>query len=389
MIKTYKYRLYPTKKQVQKLELTLDICRILYNSCLLDRKNTWEKTGKGLSYNQQCEILTQNKKTVLFLKEIHSQVLQDVLLRVDKSFQNFFRRIKQKQGKAGYPRFKAMNRYDSFCYPQSGFEIVDGKLKLSKIGTIKLKLHRKIVGQIKTCTIKKELDRWYACFSVEHQPQKRPVPTKSIGIDVGLTNFATLSNVEVIENPRHLRKSENKLKLKQRLLSKKIKGSNNRTKARTTLAKLHRKVRNQRLDFHHQESRKLVNEYGFIAVEDLQIKNMVQNHHLAKSISDAGWGQFLSLLKYKAEEAGSWVEKVGAYYTSQICSHCGELVKKTLSQRVHLCTNCGLLLDRDHNAAINIINKSTAGTAGFQAWGETTYQSPSTNQEVTEFLTQG
>jgi len=388
MIKTYKYRLYPTKKQVQKLELTLDTCRILYNSCLLDRKNTYEETGEGLTkYNQQV-ILKNDKVKLLFLKEIHSQVLQDVLLRVDKAYKSFFRRVKQKKGKAGYPRFKVMNRYDSITYPQSGFEIEDKKLKLSKIGSIKIKLHRNIKGTIKTCTIKKELDRWYACFSVEYQPEKRIVPNKSIGIDVGLANFATLSNGEVIANPKYLRKSEKKLKQKQRELSKKVKGSNNRKKVKFVLAKLHRKIRNQRRDFHHQESRKLVNRFGFIAVEDLQIKNMVKNHRLAKSISDAGWGQFLTMLDYKAEEAGGRVEKEGPYYTSQECSRCGECVKKTLADRTHDCPFCGLVLDRDHNAAINIINKSTAGTAGFQAWGEDRFQTVSMNQEASGLLAQ-
>ena len=381
MIKTYKYRLYPTKKQIQKLDWTLDKCRILYNSCLLDKKNRYEQTGKGLSRIGQQKILTADKERIEFLNDIHSQVLQNVLFRVERAFQNFFRRVKAGE-KAGYPRFKGEGRYDSFTYPQSGFEIADNGFKLSKIGTVKIKLHRQPEGNIKTCTIKKEIDKWYACFSVEYEPIKKPIPTKSIGIDMGIKSFAVLSDGEVIENPKYLRKAEKKLISKQRRHSKKKKGSHNRKKARIKLAKLHCKVRNQRYDFHHKISRKIVDTYGYIAVEDLNIKGMVKTHHLAKSISDAGWGQFLNYLTYKAEEAGCKVEKVFPYYTSINCSVCGNSVPKTLAQRIHRCPFCNTAIDRDLNAAQNILLKSTAGTAGSNAWGEAVYQCPSLNQEA-------
>ena len=329
--KTYKYRLYPTKKQIQRLERTLEICQILYNSCLLDRKNHYEQTGKGLSRIRQQEILKNDKNKIEALGEIHSQVLQDVLFRVDRAFQSFFRRLKENKGKAGYPRFKSESRYDSISYPQEpGFHLTEQGLKLSKIGTVKIKLHRAIQGGIKTCTIKREIDKWYACFSVEYEPVKIPVPAEAIGIDVGITSFATLSSGEVIENPKHLRKSERILKSKQRQLSSKKKGSSNRKKARNVVAKLHCKVRNQRSDFHHKVSHKLVDTYGFIVAEDLNIAGMVKNHHLAKSISDAGWGQFLKYLKYKAENAGIQFEKVAPHHTSIKCSVCGEHVPKTL-----------------------------------------------------------
>ncbi len=383
MIKTYKYRLRPTKKQVQKLIWTLDMCRVLYNSCLLDRRNHYKQTGKGLSRIRQQEILKADKERVESLNDIHSQVLQDVLFRVDRAFHGFFRRLKEKNGKAGYPRFKGEGRYDSITYPQEpGFHLTEQGLKLSNIGTIKLKKHREIVGKVKTCTVKKEIDKWYACLSVEYEPVKKPIPDKSIGIDMGIKSFAVLSDGEVIDNPKYLRKSENKLISKQRQLSKKKKGSKNRKKARIKIAKLHCKVRNQRSDFHHKISRKIVDTCGFIAVEDLNIKGMVRNHHLAKSISDAGWGQFLNYLTYKAEDAGCWVEKVSPHYTSINCSVCGEPVNKTLAQRIHRCPFCNLVLDRDHNSAINILNKSTAGTAESNAWGEAVHQCPSTNQEA-------
>jgi putative transposase len=383
MRKTYKYRLLPTKNQVQKLEWTLDKCRILYNSCLLDRRNNYEQTGKGLTRIRQQEILKSDKKKIEFLNDIHSQVLQDVLFRVERAFQGFFCRLKEKNGKAGYPRFKSENRYDSITYPQQpAFQITEQGLKLSKIGTIKLKKHREIKGDIETCTIKKEIDRWYACFSVEYEPVKKLIPDKAIGIDMGIKSFATLSNGEIIDNPKYLRKSEERLITKQRQLSQKKKGSYNRKKARIKVAKLHCKVRNQRNDFHHKVSRKIVDTYGFIVVENLHIKGMVRNHHLAKSISDAGWRQFLNYLTYKAEEAGCLVEKVFPHYTSINCSVCGEPVPKTLAQRIHRCPFCKTVMDRDHNAAQNILLKSTAGTAGINAWGEAVYQCPSLNQEA-------
>lgn len=382
MRKTYKYRLYPTKKQVQKLEWTLDMCRILYNSCLLDRRNHYERTGKVLSRIRQQKILKADKGRVEALAEIHSQVLQDVLFRVERAFQGFFRRLKEKNGKAGYPRFRGEGRYDSITYPQApGFQLTEQGLKLSKIGTIKLKKHRPIQGVVKTCTVKKDVDRWYVCLSVEYEPERTPIPTKAVGIDMGINFFAALSDGNVIGNPKHLWKFERKLVRKQRELSKKKGGSKNRKKARLSIARLHRKVRNQRSDFHHKETRKLVQSYGFIAVENLNIQGMVRNHRLAKHISQAAWRQFLRYLEYKAEEAGVWIEKVSPHYTSINCSVCGEAVPKTLTQRIHRCPYCGTVMDRDHNAARNILLKSTAGTAESYAWGEG-WLHPSPNQEA-------
>lgn len=378
--KTYKYRLYPTKKQTQKLEWTLDKCRILYNSCLLDRRNHYEQTGKGLSRIDQQVILKNDKDKFEFLNDIHSQVLQDVLFRVDRAFQAFFRRVRS-GGKAGYPRFRGEGRWDSITYPQKpAFQTTEQGLKLSKIGTVKIKLHRQIQGTVKTCTIKRECDKWYACFSVEYGTIPRDIPKKAIGIDVGIKSFAVLSDGSTIDNPRHLIKSEKQLKSKQQQLSNKVKGSSNRNKARQRVAKLHAKVRNQRSDFHHKVSRKIIDTCGFIAVEDLNIKGMVKNHRLAKHISDAGWGQFLTYLQYKAEEAGIQFEKVAPHYTSIICSVCGEQVSKTLADRIHFCPHCNTILDRDHNAAINILNR--AGTARINAWGEAVHQCPSLNQEA-------
>jgi putative transposase len=384
MQKAYKYRIYPSKDQEAKLLATLEVCRILYNSCLVDRKNHYEATGKGLSRVRQQEIMAADKKRVLLLNEVHSQVLQDVLFRVDRAFQGFFRRLKENSGKAGYPRFKPEGRYNSITYPQEpGFRIEDGKLHLSKIGHLKIKMHRDIVGKVKTCTIRGDGNQWYACFSAEYEPEIRPVHEKAVGIDVGLKSFAVLSDGTSIENPKHLRKAEGRLRRKQRELSRKIKGGANRKKARSIVTNLHRKVRNQRSDFHHKEVRKIVDSCGLIVVEDLRIRNMVRNRHLSKSISDAGWGGFLNILAYKAEEAGCRFEKVPPHHTSVNCSCCGTAVSKNLATRVHRCPVCGLILDRDHNAAINILQRATAGPAESYAWGEVAQSGASSSQEAT------
>ena len=365
MFKTYKYRIYPTKNQIEKLNWTLETCRILYNSCLVDRNRHYEETNKGLLCIDQQKILVQDKKNIEYLKSIHSQVLQDVLFRVEKAYINFFRRVKEKKGKAGFPRFKNQGRYDSITYSQSGFEIdKDGKLKLSKIGNIKIKLHRNIDGTIKTCNIKKEIDKWYVCFTVEYTPEIKPIPNKQIGIDVGIKSFAVLSDGKIIDNPKYLIKSEKLLIKKQRQLSNKKKGSNNRNKSRLKVARLYKYIANQRKDFQHKLSRNIVDNYGYIAVEDLQIKNMIKNNNISKSIYDAAWGQFISFLNYKAEEAGCYLEKVNPRNTSKECSVCGYIYKDMdLSVCNWICPQCHTEHDRDVNASINI--KNTSGTAKF------------------------
>jgi putative transposase len=359
MLKTYKYRLYPTRKQTEKLEWTLETCRVLYNSCLVDRNRHYEQMGKGLSRINQQKILVRDKKNIEYLANIHSQVLQDVLFRVEKAYKAFFRRLKERNGKAGYPRFKNPGRYDSITYTQSGFSIVGGKLKLSKIGHIKLKLHRSINGIIKTCNIKREIDKWYVCFSVEYTPvtKKQTVIRKHVGIDVGIKSFAALSNGKTIDNPKHLVSAEEKLIRKQRRLSSKKKGSNNRKKAIISVAKQHKKVSNQRKDFQHKLSREIVSNYDAVGVEDLRIKNMVKNHNLAKSISDAGWGQFLSFMEYKAEEAGILFMRVNPRNTSKTCSVCGYIHDDMdLSVREWICSGCNTVHERDINAAAEIDN---------------------------------
>jgi putative transposase len=286
------------------------------------------------------------------------------LKRIDRSFKNFFNGF-------GYPRYQGKSRYNSFTYPQKGYDIKDGKLILSKIDNIKIVQHREMEGTIKTCTIKKNVDQWYVIFTAEIDREIRKVPVKTkTGIDVGLESLLTLSNGKQIESPKFLRASEKRLTREQIQLSRKKKRSNNRKKQVTVVARVHRKIRNQRKDFAHQTSRMLINTYDHIVFEDLQIKNMMQNHHLAKSISDAGWYQLISLTKSKAEYAGKVVELVNPKGTSQTCI-CGYPVPKKLSMRIHNCPSCGLVLGRDHVSAMVIEsrsrNRSTVGTTGIQA----------------------
>jgi len=359
MQRTYKYRLYPNKEQIRKFEQTLDICRNLYNNALTQRRKYYQENGKGLSRIKQQEFLKERKDEDIYLTQVHSQVLQDVLFRIEKAFTLFFVRLKAQNGKAGYPRYKSRNRYHSFTYSQQpGFTLTDKGLKLSKIGVIKIKLHRPIQGEIKTCTIKREVDRWYACFSCQVNSLNKLVPQKAVGIDMGITHFAYLSNGEVIDNPKYLIKQEPKLKRAQRKISKGQKGSKNRNKQKIKVAKIHRKIKDQRSDFLHKLSRKMVDNFSFIAVEDLVISNMIKNHYLAKSIADASWGQFFNYLAYKVEETGGKVVRADPKGTSQVCSRCGSLVPKSLSVKIHKCSYCGIVLDRDYNSALNILQRA-------------------------------
>ncbi len=289
--------------------------------------------------------------------DVHSQVLQDVVLRVDRAFHAFFQRIRE--GKTpGYPRFHGRDRYNSFTYPQfeNGARLDNGCLVLSKIGCIALWWSRPIEGTIKTVTISLEADGWYACFSCADVPTQ-PLSTtgQETGIDLGLESFATLADGTMIHSPRCYRRAEAYLRLCQRRVAGRKKGSHRRKKAVKLLAKAHQKVRRQRADFHYKAALQLVRENDTIYHEDLQTANMIRNHHLAKSIADAGWSQFQSILSFKAACAGRSVVAVPPAYTSQACSGCGVIVQKGLSVRWHSCPECRTSLHRDHNAALSIL----------------------------------
>ena len=356
MRKALKYRLFPTKSQQRLLQGQLNECRWLYNHFLEERKNAWEKERKSTTYFQQCNSLPELKKERPSLNIVYSQVLQNVADRIDKTFQNFFRRVKNGE-KSGYPRFKGYDRYDSFIYKQAGFgwKIEDNHLQLSKIGSVEIKLHRPIIGTLKTCTIRRQADKWYACISVEYQPKPLRKNKKAVGIDVGIESFATFSTKTKIANPRFFKADEKALAKAQRKLSKQDKGTPERQKAKKVVVRIHERISNRRYNFIHQESRKIVNHFGIICIEKLNIKNMIQNHFLAKSIADVAWNQFAQALASKAEEAGRRFIAIDPRNTSQICSQCGAVVKKKLSTRWHKCPICGLHLHRDVNASRNIL----------------------------------
>ena len=356
--KTFKYKLKPAPEQERMLEHTLMLCRHVYNAAVEERREAWQKCGVSVNYYQQKAELPGIKEAMPEYAGVHSQVLQDVVLRVDRAFQAFFRRVKAGET-PGYPRFQGRDRYNSFTYLQvgehGGAALDGGLLSLSKIGRIPIRLHRPLKGTPKTVTISREADGWYACISCADVPvQPLPATGQETGIDLGIEAFATLSDGTRIFHPGWYRKGERALKTAQRRVSRRKKGSNRRRKAVTLLAKAHQQVRRQRRDFHHKTALALVQANDTIYHEALQPANMVKNHHLAKSIQDAGWGAFLIILTHKAACAGRRVVAVNPAFTSQTCSGCGALVSKGLSVRWHSCPACGTSLHRDHNAAKNI-----------------------------------
>jgi putative transposase len=385
MRKTFKYRITPSKETERKLFWTLARCRELYNAALSERKDAYTYAGKSINYYHQQNDLPEIKAEIRQeYQEIAAHVLQDVLRRLDKAFQNFFRRCKNGEN-PGYPRFQGRNRYDSFTYPDGAgwkFTVAEhgkklaGTLDLTKIGKAKVKLHRPVEGKIKTVTIKREVDEWYVTFSCEvDAPEKLPVSYEDVGVDLGVTHLATLSNGEMIEHPSYLRRAQKTLEKRQQALSRKKPKSHRRDKARKLVAKAYRKIARQRRDFHHKAAKKLVERYQVIVFEDIQISNLTRKPKpkqdgngkylpngaaakggLNKSMLDAGWGTFVSICTVKAAWAGRTIIKVDPRFTSQVCSQCGQVKKKDLSERWHSC-DCGAELDRDVNAAINILER--------------------------------
>jgi putative transposase len=358
---TFKYRLVLTRAQATALRETLDRCRELYNAALQERRAAYRLAGQTLTFAYQSAELPAVKAARPEYHAVFSQTLQGVLHRLDHAYQAFFRRVKAGE-KPGFPRFQGQGRYDSFTYPQYGngamIQYTGGKwgtLTLTKLGTLKVRMHRPVQGQIKTVTIRRDGDRWFVNFSCLVDVAPLPPTETATGVDLGLLHFATLADGSTLENPRHLRRALKKLKKAQQHLSRCQKGKHRRVRAKREVARLHRKVRNQRADFYHKAARTLVNRYGTVVFEDLKIRNLVQNHSLALSISDAGWGQFVQCCVVKAASAGRQVLFVDPRYTSQTCSGCGAVRKKELSDRWHSCPDCQLELDRDHNAARNIL----------------------------------
>lgn len=347
MKRSLQYRLYPTKSQNNSMCKILGECRWLYNHFIGERKNSYEREGVSVNVYSQINSITDIKKHIYFTS--YSQTLQEVGNRVELAYQSFFRRVKNGE-KPGYPRFKSYGRYNSFTYPQKGFNLNTKTIYLSKIGDVKIKLHRPIQGRVKTIIIKRSpTNKWFIAISCEGVGINTIDTCGDIGVDVGIKSFATLSDGSKIDSPRFFNKSEKDLSKAQRKLS-----NNLNPKNRKVVATIHENIKNRRKDFIFKLAHKITRQYKNIYIEDLNINRMKENHRFSKSIHDAAWAMFFQVLIYKAEEAGGKVIPVNPAYTSQDCSSCGTRILKTLSDRIHRC-ECGLVLDRDHNAAINIL----------------------------------
>jgi len=352
MLKTYRYKLDPNCKQKLLLAQMLDVCRELYNIGLEQRK------GQHIGQYEQMRQLTELRGEFSEYKSVHVHVLQNVIKKLNRSFENFFRRCKE-GGKPGFPRFKGKDRYDSFQFNNTGFSLEGNRLKLSKIGNVKVRLSRELPKDvvIKTCSIKRSVSGWFATITFEYEPISFPKSDLSIGIDVGIENFAALSDGTMIPNPRFYECGQDELRVAQRKVSRRIKGSHGRRKAVVLLRKFHERIANRRIDFLHKTTTGLVDKFGVIAVENLNVKGLSQGI-LSKQVHDASWSTFFNQLSYKAAEAGRELIEVDARYTSQTCPECGSRKKKSLSERKHVCSECGYTAHRDTAAAEVILSRA-------------------------------
>jgi putative transposase len=390
--KTFRYRLEPNATQRQHFARYAGCCRFVFNHGLAERRAAYERDGQTLTYEQQCVQLTalKQREETSWLGEVHSQVLQQALKDLANAYLHFFRRVKTGEP-PGFPRFKKKGRQDSFRYPQ-GVKVAAGRVYLPKIGWVRYRDSQPVEGYIRQTTIKREGPHWFvslACeLAVTPPPPAAIDPSRTVGLDVGLKSFAVLANASpaaaaglqraaipirlegttlTIDNPRFLQETLAKLRRAQRALSRKVKGSHNWRQRLWRVIKLHTRVKHCRQDFAHQVSTAIVKNHDIIAVEDLNIRGMVKNRRLSRAISDAGWAQFLAMLKYKAEWTGKHLVAIGRFVaTSQTCSGCGARKPMPLSLRTYECGSCGTKVDRDWNASLNI---RAAGLAVLNACG--------------------
>lgn len=366
--RAYKYRIYPNQEQRTRLAIQFGSTRFVYNYFLRRRVDHYAETGKGLTYHDTALQLTELKKQpdYIWLKEVDSQAAQQTLRDLDTAYSNFFNK------RAKFPNFKKKHGKQSCRFPQR-FKIDGSKLYIPKVGWVKIVLHRLIEGVMKNLTVSRtKSGKYFASIQVEQEIDAPVYQGGQVGLDLGLKDFAVTSDGQRFPNPKHLRQSERRLKRYQRKLSKTQKGSKGRDKARLKVAKLHEKIANQRSDFTHKLSRQLVGANSLIAIEDLNVKGMVRNHHLAKSISDAGWSEFVRQLHYKGQWYGCHIEQIDRFFpSSKRCVHCGFVNQDlTLDNRYWICPQCGAVLDRDVNAAQNILNWYTVGATEIYAGGE-------------------
>jgi putative transposase len=364
--KAFKYRLFTNANQERELDIALETHRRLYNAYLDYRELAYSQHGVTLTYVDCSRWFKGQRRRNPFFARINFSGAQATMRRLDKAFAAFFRRVKSGQN-PGFPRFKGRDRFDSIEFPAygDGIKLIDGKLRATNVGLLKVKLHRPIEGTIKTVTLKREAGHWYAVFSCDLGPvEVEPSTNPPVGIDVGLESFLTTSDGDREPNPRCQKTALPEFRRAQRSLARKRKGGKNRRKSKRKVAKIHARVARLRREHHHQVASRLVRRYGLVAVESLNIQGMLRNDRLARSISDAGWSGFLLTLRSKAESAGVVYVEVAARGTSQRCSGCGAEVRKELSVRRHDCPHCGLSLHRDENAARNILARGLLARTG-------------------------
>ncbi len=353
--KIFKFRLYPSKEQKQVLEKQLDTLCYVYNKLLETKREQYTENKKSLTEYDLNKLIRQITNT----RDVHSQSLQNLSKRISEGYKLFFALRKEGIKKAGLPRFKKREDYKSITYPQPQTLFKDNKLVVPKVGLAEIRQHRKLLGRTKILTIKKlPTGKWFACFvqGCDSTNEILPRTNKFVGIDLGLNHFIATSDNELFEHPKPLARIEKRRKLLDKRFSKKKRGSSNKSKARIKLARIDEKISNTRENYNWKVANYLVNNYDGICIEDLQIKNMMQNHHLAKAITDVSWGDFMEKLSYLAGSAGRVLVKVPSYNTSQECHNCGAIVEKELWNRTHKC-KCGIEIDRDINSARVILKK--------------------------------
>jgi putative transposase len=354
--RTYRYRIYPTVRLRLALEAQLGFACQLYNAALEQRRYAWRGRHRSVSLYEQFRDLTEVRAARMGPAQMNCSAMRDPLRRLDRAFVAFFRRVKA-GAKPGYPRFRSVRRYDSLTW-DLGWGIRDGRLALQGIGQVKVKWHRPLPASavVRTVTVRRVAERWYACFSLRvcGSPRLAAAGRPAIGLDLGIHYFVTLSTGEQMRGPRAYRAARRQLRVAQRRVCRRQKSSHRRHKAGLLLARRHERVRNLRHDHAHKLTRRLVADFGLIAVEDLNVGGLARGP-LAKDVTDQGWAAFLTMLEYKAAEAGARLTRVPPRGTTQTCSGCGVVVPKLLSERTHRCPACGLVIDRDTNAARNIL----------------------------------